>query len=273
VCINNGRARRLRCLSPNCAAMFPHDKVPLIVTPQTLEKYRLYLNAEGAVWCPRPGCDTPVKQPEAVCSSPKTICPKPECGTPFCLNCKTFWHANQTCDSFQKKGGPKKTKQEIASNKLAAEKGIISCPFCGIWTEKDDGCEHVKCTACHRGFCWFCLEPHDHNMAGHKHGPKYATHKAPVERRSRDCGFCKVLKYAGIGVAAVILGPPAIAVGAVVGVLALPVVAVMWFGKLKEERKERKKHNEQMHIWARGEKQRRERIGLGVCQMVYDLAQ
>lgn len=37
------------------------------------------------------------------------------------------------------------------------------CPHCGVRIDRAEGCDHVICSACHKDFCFRCLEP---NLTG-----------------------------------------------------------------------------------------------------------
>lgn len=281
ISIENGKARKLKCLNPSCTVQFPGHLVYQFVDSKTLAKYNLFISTPAdCTWCPAPGCDTPMVKDDA--AGNMGIC---KCGMKFCFDCRTPWHEGETCEEFKARGGPAKSKEEQASLDLALAEGVQPCPKCGIWAEKVDGCEYVKCVTCSHEFCWDCLEPHDHNMGGHVHGPRYkgprpnapyqALAPAAIQRRRRR-RVRNVIAYTGIAVGAVVFGPPVVAVGAVAAILALPVVAVkamiLSIRRKKVVKRQTKEHQKRMHQWAMEEKKRREDLGLPVSDMVLNLA-
>ena len=41
----------------------------------------------------------------------------------------------------------------------------VACPKCGIFIEKNGGCQHIRCIKCRYEFCWFCQQ----SYAGYRH--------------------------------------------------------------------------------------------------------
>lgn len=73
----------------------------------------------------------------------KLICDK---GHSFCSLCNQAWHGETPCDS----------DKEI--KEFATYSGFIvkKCPKCKTWTEKNEGCNHMKCKICNYNWCWLC---------------------------------------------------------------------------------------------------------------------
>ena len=40
---------------------------------------------------------------------------------------------------------------------------IKKCPNCRIWTEKNEGCNHMTCAECKFQWCWLCGEKYSLN--------------------------------------------------------------------------------------------------------------
>ena len=79
---------------PNNDDADQHDADP--DAPALLHKYRKFLrNKEietdkSYKWCPRPGCETPMKPTFAQYMSKKMVCPK--CSTEVCTHCGREYH-------------------------------------------------------------------------------------------------------------------------------------------------------------------------------------
>ena len=63
-------------------------------------------------------------------------------GHKFCSECKSKWHKGKDCDSNSLKN-------------LFKNYHLKNCPSCGALTEKNFGCNHMKCN-CGTHWCWFC---------------------------------------------------------------------------------------------------------------------
>ena len=90
-----------------------------------------------------------------------------ECGVTLCTACGTVSHgAGISCSMFRAYG--------------ADESGVLRwvgedpdsrcrCPKCGVGIEKNGGCMHMECTACHAHFCWHCKAYFDNGASCYGH--------------------------------------------------------------------------------------------------------
>ena len=72
----------------------------------------------------------------------------------FCGKCMKAWHRNSSCDD----------DKDILEFATDSGKIVKKCPNCKVWTEKDEGCNHMNCKLCSYDWCWICegLCPPDH---------------------------------------------------------------------------------------------------------------
>eukprot|EP01113_Clastostelium_recurvatum_P018750 TRINITY_DN220_c0_g1_i1.p1 TRINITY_DN220_c0_g1~~TRINITY_DN220_c0_g1_i1.p1 ORF type:complete len:469 (-),score=82.53 TRINITY_DN220_c0_g1_i1:206-1612(-) len=270
--IFNGGFRDLHCLSPGCKQSFDVDMLQAMTDENTRNKYWLFHNSPdsnpNSRWCTKQGCGNAVVRP-ADSNDNKIICDRAGCGTAMCFLCRRDWH-DGACDT--------KDETLLTLSKLTGTE-MHSCPKCNILCEKDNGCEYVQCLNCKHGFCWFCLDPHDHNMSRHVHNPD--TYKGPnawnpgnVNRRRRVAR--NVFKGIGIGLAAVVLGPPALALGvAAVAVGGLPYLGYRFGKKMAQDHRVKKDYKQVMkrqQTWAKDEAARRRGLGLDVSEHVLAMA-
>ncbi len=73
-----------------------------------------------------------------------------QCGNRYCLNCRSKYHKNQTCEEYSISIDPEKT--EKAFQKFVNGNKFKMCT-CGFWVEKTSGCDHMNCR-CGRKFCY-----------------------------------------------------------------------------------------------------------------------
>jgi len=229
--------KKLTCLNANCKSIMPVSQVRELMDERTYERYMTILRTPAGAhrWCPRAGCDTPYIKADCDSSSPKVICKNGDCNLTFCYDCRVKWHDGATCEEFKELQNKDKPEEEVLSEEYAKQ-NLQECPNCSIWVEKIDGCEYVMCAACNHEFCWDCLEPHDHNMGAHVHGPRYKP-SFQYRHQIRQRRAVKVAKIAGITVAAVVLGPPALALGAAVAVVVLPIMGIHQLHKITKRKR------------------------------------
>ena len=106
-------------------------------------------------FCPGPDCEVVVVSLGDIgpveCTS---------CKTSFCFGCRQEPHVPAQCGDFE-------TWQKIfGSSEFWVAKHSKPCPRCGVPIEKNQGCNHIRCSQCQFDFCWICLAHlESHNMA------------------------------------------------------------------------------------------------------------
>ncbi|KAI1012005.1 hypothetical protein LB503_004438 [Fusarium chuoi] len=103
-------------------------------------------------YCPTPECTQVyrIAQPETSVP-PIFTCAK--CMTATCTSCHVS-HPRKTCAEY--KGNESGGMAELL--KAKEELGFKDCPKCNTHLQKDEGCNHVNCTACGTHICWLCLK-------------------------------------------------------------------------------------------------------------------
>jgi len=66
---------------------------------------------------------------------------------------KARWHGKAEVDNDEKE-----KEEKNAEEKFFTEIGDLSkqCLYCGVWIEKNGGCQHMTCVHCRGEFCWLC---------------------------------------------------------------------------------------------------------------------
>ena len=77
------------------------------------------------------------------------------CKKEYCLQCKTEWHTNLTCEEYQKQ--KKDDENEKQFELYLKGSRAKQCPNCKKWVEKISGCDHITCS-CGSEFCYLCGE-------------------------------------------------------------------------------------------------------------------
>ena len=111
---------------------------------------------EELQYCPTPDC------PQVFRPAPEGIFLQcPSCLVRICPTCKADAHDGLTCTEF--KDG------DNFFNEWADQRDVKRCPGCHIAIEKDEGCNHMKCTVCQTHICWVCMKtfPGGDGIYGH----------------------------------------------------------------------------------------------------------
>ncbi|KAJ4788092.1 RING/U-box superfamily protein [Rhynchospora pubera] len=216
--INNGDARKIRCMAIHCNSICDYKTVCLLVSAQdplvSARFDRLIMESyiddnDQACWCPsNPPCGHAIRV--GLPSDPycEVEC---VCGTQFCFNCLSKAHSPCTChiwDMWVKRcevQGQNIGWIEINTN-VEVERQSISwiaenakvCPGCGNAVVKADGCNHMTCR-CGQTFCWLCGGPTGKSAGMAVHSCNRFTkakQKSVVELKgttSQD--FCRYMHY------------------------------------------------------------------------------
>ena len=103
------------------------------------------------------------KRAEIIKDKNKKLCPSPDCdsflqksmltnyvqcenGHKYCFECLKPPHGNKSCD-YQ-------IEQQFM--KWTQGKRVKRCPRCKMFTEKNEGCNHMTCVTCKYQWCWLC---------------------------------------------------------------------------------------------------------------------
>ncbi|KAK3873737.1 hypothetical protein Pcinc_021271 [Petrolisthes cinctipes] len=185
--IQEGGAHHILCPAVRCNILVDVDFIEKMVSPEMARKY-LQFDIQAFVernktikWCPLPGCGRAVKFPEAELETQPFYFPntKPppktshavDCGNGhfFCWECLGEAHSPSGCEQWvewQSKVAEIKPEElrissgetEDAANFLWLVTNSKPCPNCKSPIQKNEGCNHMKCSKCKFDFCWVCLE-------------------------------------------------------------------------------------------------------------------
>lgn len=125
-------------------------------TLETFERYVLRSFADenrDIAWCTAPRCDLLSYLPGG--GSYDIRCP---CGNMYCFKCKDEAHRPATCEQMEKWSIKNSAESENVTWIMANTK---QCPKCRKPIEKNQGCNHMTCSAraggCGFEFCWMCM--------------------------------------------------------------------------------------------------------------------
>ncbi|XP_050293473.1 ankyrin repeat and IBR domain-containing protein 1-like [Anthonomus grandis grandis] len=184
--IQDGDAHHILCPAYQCHILVPVEFIEKLVSPEMARRYlqfdiKAFVESNKTIkWCPIPGCGRAVRLPEAEQTPGKTYPsrkPAPltshavDCGNAhfFCWECLGDAHAPCGCDQWQqwhKKISEVKPEElnsayigtEEAANCLWLVTNSKPCPNCKSPIQKNEGCNHMKCSKCKFDFCWVCQE-------------------------------------------------------------------------------------------------------------------
>ena len=145
--ISEAKVESIKCFEYKCNQILPqefiynHIKEDKILLKQ-YEKFKLraeILKDPNKRQCPNPGCEKFLQKSEN-----KYV--KCENGHKYCFECLRPWHGKDTCE--------KSLEKDFINWKK--NKNIKRCPRCKIYTEKNEGCNHMICSNCKFQWCWLC---------------------------------------------------------------------------------------------------------------------
>mmetsp|Transcript_12202 Transcript_12202/g.20725 ORF Transcript_12202/g.20725 Transcript_12202/m.20725 type:complete len:329 (+) Transcript_12202:168-1154(+) len=148
----------IKCPIPECThPMWSHGDVQYAL-PE--DKWLLYLqrtfnryaSAADNIWqCPTANCGGVWElEGEGI-----TLVNCNVCRGAWCHQCKEQWHADVTCEAFQRWKRENGTEGEAATN-LWVQQNARPCSQCKQILQKDGGCNHIVCPICKFHQCWKC---------------------------------------------------------------------------------------------------------------------
>ncbi|XP_046457233.1 ankyrin repeat and IBR domain-containing protein 1-like isoform X2 [Daphnia pulex] len=216
--IIEGDANHVTCPALGCSMLVPVELIESLVSKETAKKYLHFdLNSFVATnptikWCPGTGCGFAVRLPESEQGQPNVMnifSPKApprtshavDCGNGhfFCWECLSEAHAPSGCEQWvqwlQKVAEVRPeelkstcTESEDAANCYWLVTNCKACPSCKSPIQKNEGCNHMKCSKCKFDFCWVCLDSwkkHSSATGGYFRCNRYeAMHKADEKQGS-----------------------------------------------------------------------------------------
>ncbi|KAK6165782.1 hypothetical protein SNE40_022633 [Patella caerulea] len=214
--IQEGDAHHITCPAYDCSKLVPLETIEKVVSRPMAIKY-LQFDIQAFVesnpdmkWCPYPGCGRAVKLPDLDGSAatnaghpriPSDTSRGVDCGNEhyFCWECLKEAHEPCSCDNWDKwynKVAEVKPEQmsgteietESAANCLWLVTNSKPCPNCKSPIQKNEGCNHMKCSKCKHDFCWVCLEQwkrHNSSTGGYFKCNRYEVVKKVEEKTSQ----------------------------------------------------------------------------------------
>ena len=166
--IENANVAKITCPNYDCKCNLNEDFIMELIKDdkKLIEKYNKFklrleiINDKNKKFCPHLGCDTYAER-----KNKKEKQVKCQNGHKFCFKCLKNWHGDSDCDL------------ELEKDFQIWKKGKIikQCPNCKIWTEKNEGCNHMTCVECKYQWCWLCSGKYtsDHYYKGKCNGLQF----------------------------------------------------------------------------------------------------
>ena len=146
--INNANVAKISCMQHGCSVVLNKDFIKKILDKDDaliakyekfLERQKVLMSNKKVKFCPIPDCDGYAEKKDN-----KYV--KCNFGHDFCFDCLKQPHGKKKCDEIIDADFEEWKKHKI----------VKRCPNCKIWTEKNEGCNHMTCVECQFQWCWLC---------------------------------------------------------------------------------------------------------------------
>ena len=154
--ITNANVSKILCMQHGCGTILETKFIKKILegNKDLIEKYDKFLQRKKMIeqsdkirFCPIPDCEGYAEK------KGKNKYVKCNYGHEFCFDCGSKPHGRKKCADIMDK-----EFEEWKSHKI-----VKRCPCCRMWTEKNEGCNHMTCAECKFQWCWLCLGPYSLN--------------------------------------------------------------------------------------------------------------
>ena len=148
--ITEANVEAIKCVEYKCKQEIPEDFIMKHIKSDSklVEKYKKFkfrasiFKDPNKKQCPETDCESYLEK------DPLQKYVKCLNGHEYCFECLRKPHGTTTCDEYMEK--------EFMTWKN--DKRVKKCPRCKIYTEKNEGCNHMTCTSCKYQWCWLCEE-------------------------------------------------------------------------------------------------------------------
>ena len=173
--ISEAKVEKIKCMNHECNENISEEFILEHISDNNdlIEKYKKFkkrveiLQDKNKKLCPNPDCDSFLQKSE------QTKYVKCEYGHEYCFDCLRPPHGDESCDDNLEKQLVNWTKG----------KRVKRCPRCKIYTEKNEGCNHMTCVSCKYQWCWLCEGEYKygHYDSGKCQGQQFAKADYPKE--------------------------------------------------------------------------------------------
>ena len=185
--IIEAKVENIKCMEHECKDIISEEFILKHLTgnDDLIEKYNKFkkraeiINDKNKKQCPHPNCESFLQKSE---KSKYVEC---ENGHKYCFECLKPPHGKKSCDYKIEKQFAKWTKG----------KRVKRCPRCKMYTEKNEGCNHMTCVSCKYQWCWLCegQYKYGHYDSGKCKGHQFTRADNIKELRRYECG-CGLFK-------------------------------------------------------------------------------
>ena len=153
--ISDAKVEKIKCMEHECNEIISEEFIFKHISENEIlvDKYKKFkkraeiLGDKNKKLCPNPDCDSFLQKSK---TSKYVQC---ENGHKYCFDCLKSPHGNKSCDY----------KQEKQFMSWKKGKRVKRCPRCKIYTEKNEGCNHMTCVSCRYQWCWLCEGEYKYN--------------------------------------------------------------------------------------------------------------
>ena len=147
--ITDAKVEEIKCVEHDCKQIIQEEFILKYIKndKKLISKYKKFklrieiIKDPNKKQCPKPDCESYLEK------SPDTKYVKCKKGHKFCFECLRAPHGQSSCEQLMEKDFLKWKKNRI----------LKKCPRCHIYTEKNEGCNHMTCSSCKYQWCWLCL--------------------------------------------------------------------------------------------------------------------
>ena len=155
--ITNANVVKISCMQNKCEIILEEKFIKNILkgNNELLDKYDKFYKRKKIIEqknnnirsCPFPDCEGYAQK----IGKDKYV--KCNYGHEFCFECGSVPHGKKKCSEMIDKSFDEWRSQRV----------VKRCPYCKMWTEKNEGCNHMTCVECRFQWCWLCQGPYGPN--------------------------------------------------------------------------------------------------------------